>query len=194
PLTIVEGVRSVMPGQYMRATYREGAPLELALSSFVDSQSQSQLTVRDRGDAVVQLRVELEESLRLHLVSDVPLGVFFSGGMDSSALVALMGRVSQEQPKTFSVVFDEEKFSEASPAKAVAEKFKTDHREVRLTEDRMFQLLPDAISALDQPSMDGINSYVVSKAVKEAGITVALSGLGGDELFAGYPSFRRALK
>src|SRR5215813_3864125 len=101
PLTIVEGVRSVMPGQYMRATYREGAPLELALSSFVDSQPQSQLTVRDRQAAVVQLRAELEESLRLHLVSDVPLGVFLSGGMDSSALVALMGRVSREQAKTF---------------------------------------------------------------------------------------------
>ncbi len=194
PLTILEGVRSLMPGQYLRVTYREGAPLKLALSSFVDNQRPSQLPVLDRQDAVVKLRAELEESLRFHLVSDVPLGVFLSGGLDSSALVALMGRVSHEQPKTFSVVFDEEKFSEATRAKAVAEKFNTDHREVHLSEDRMFELLPAAISALDQPSMDGLNSYVVSKAVKEAGVTVALSGLGGDELFAGYPSFRRALK
>ncbi|HKE59410.1 MAG TPA: asparagine synthase (glutamine-hydrolyzing), partial [Pyrinomonadaceae bacterium] len=195
PLTIVDGVKSLMPGQFLRVSSRAGDPLKLETGSFADgNQFPVENRLRNREEAVVKLRAELEESVRLHLVSDVPLGVFLSGGMDSSALVALMSRVSNDKPKTFSVVFDEEKFSEASRAKAVAAKFETDHREVRLTEERMFQMLPAAISALDQPSMDGINSYVVSKAVKEAGVTVALSGLGGDELFAGYPSFRRALK
>jgi asparagine synthase (glutamine-hydrolysing) len=126
-------------------------------------------------------------------VSDVPLGVFLSGGMDSSALVALMSRMDH-RPSTFSVVFDENTFTEAPFSRAVAERFNTDHSEIRLSEQRLIQLLPDAIAAIDQPTMDGINTFVVSSAVKKAGITVALSGLGGDELFAGYPSFRRALK
>ena len=98
-----------------------------------------------------------------------------------------------ERPNTFSVVFSEQQFSEASHSRLVAEKFKTDHCEVELSETALLASLPQAIAALDQPSMDGINTYVVSKAVKEAGVTVALSGLGGDELFGGYPSFRRAL-
>jgi asparagine synthase (glutamine-hydrolysing) len=127
-------------------------------------------------------------------VSDVPLGVFLSGGMDSSALVALLSRVSDERPKTFSVVFDESRFTEAPFSRAVAERFQTDHHEIRLREDDLIEILPAAIAALDQPTMDGINTFVVSQAVKRAGITVALSGLGGDELFAGYPSFRRALR
>ena len=148
----------------------------------------------NRDEAVARLRSELEESVRLHLVSDVPLGVFLSGGMDSSALVALMSRISNQRPKTFSVVFDEAAFTEAPFSRAVAERFQTDHCEIRLSEDRLIEILPDAIAAIDQPTMDGINTFVVSRAVKDAGITVALSGLGGDELFAGYPSFRRALK
>jgi asparagine synthase (glutamine-hydrolysing) len=98
------------------------------------------------------------------------------------------------RPKTFSVVFDEATFTEAPFSRAVAERFQTDHSEIRLTEDRLLQILPNAIAAIDQPTMDGINTYVVSEAVKRAGITVALSGLGGDELFAGYPSFRRGIK
>ena len=114
--------------------------------------------------------------------------------MDSSALVALMSRVSDARPKTFSVVFDERKFSESAYSSLVAKRFETDHREIPLSENRLLQMLPRAIASFDQPSMDGINTYVISEAVKDAGVTVALSGLGGDELFAGYPSFRRAVK
>src|SRR5262249_9182314 len=79
-------------------------------------------------------------------------------------------------------------------ARATAARFRTDHCETRLNEDQLLDLLPQAIASLDQPTMDGINTFVVSKAVKNAGVTVALSGLGGDELFGGYPSFRRALQ
>ena len=190
PLTIVEGIKQLLPGHYLRVQAKESIELtevEFAARSCVSDAG-------DRADAVARLRFELEESVRLHLVSDVPLGVFLSGGMDSSALVALMSRVSNQRPKTFSVVFDENAFTEAPFARAVAERFNTDHSETRLSENRLIELLPEAIAAIDQPTMDGINTFVVSKAVKDAGITVALSGLGGDELFAGYPSFRRAMK
>jgi asparagine synthase (glutamine-hydrolysing) len=105
-----------------------------------------------------------------------------------------MSKVSEQPPKTFSVVFDERELSEERHARAVADRFQTEHCEIRLREEDLIETLPPAISALDQPTMDGINTFVVSQAVKNAGVTVALSGLGGDELFAGYPSFRRALK
>jgi asparagine synthase (glutamine-hydrolysing) len=127
-------------------------------------------------------------------VSDVPLGVFLSGGMDSSALVVLMSRIGESRPKTFSVVFDEAELSEEQHAREVAQRFQTEHCEIRLSEQQLIGMLPEALAALDQPTMDGINTFVVSQAVKNAGVTVALSGLGGDELFAGYPSFRRALR
>jgi asparagine synthase (glutamine-hydrolysing) len=189
PLTIVEGIKQLLPGHYLQIRAAEG--IEITEVKFAERQIAE--APSDRDEAVARLRSELEESVRLHLVGDVPLGVFLSGGMDSSALVALISRLDH-QPKTFSVVFDENTFTEAPFSRAIAERFNTDHSEIRLSEQRLVQLLPDAIAAIDQPTMDGINTYVVSSAVKNAGITVALSGLGGDELFAGYPSFRRAMK
>jgi asparagine synthase (glutamine-hydrolysing) len=187
PLTIVDGVKQLLPGRYLEASVSELKEIEFAASRCED-------IPEHRDDAVARLRAELEESVRLHLVSDVPLGVFLSGGMDSSALVALMSRIGEQRPKTFSVVFDEPQFTEAPFSRAVATRFQTDHTEIRLSEDRLLGLLPDALAALDQPTMDGVNTFVVSQAVKDAGITVALSGLGADELFAGYPSFRRGVK
>jgi asparagine synthase (glutamine-hydrolysing) len=189
PLTIVDGIKQVLPGHCLQVKAKD---LEVLDVEFALPKTES--IEGNRDDAVARLRSELEESVRLHLVSDVPLGVFLSGGMDSSALVALMSTISDQQPKTFSVVFDEAGYTEAPFSRAVAERFNTDHSEIRLSEDRLLEILPDAIAAIDQPTMDGINTFVVSDAVKRKGITVALSGLGGDELFAGYPSFRRALK
>jgi asparagine synthase (glutamine-hydrolysing) len=190
PLTIVEGVQQLLPGHCLQV--KVNGQLELHEVEFAPPK---QATFDgNREDAVAQLRSELEESVRRHLVSDVPLGVFLSGGMDSSAVVGLLTRVSRQQPKTFSVVFDEAAYTEAPFSRAIAERFNTDHSEIRLSEDRLLEILPGAIAAIDQPTMDGINTFVVSSAVKSKGITVALSGLGADELFAGYPSFRRALR
>jgi len=189
PLTIVDGIKQLLPGRCLHV--KAGQAGNVGLHEVEFARTQEHITESNRDEAVARLRSELEESVRLHLVSDVPLGVFLSGGMDSSALVALMHGMN-ERPKTFSVVFDEDTFTEAPFSRAVAKRFHTDHAEIRLSEDRLIQILPDAIAAIDQPTMDGINTFVVSRAVKQAGITVALSGLGGDELFAGYPSFCRA--
>lgn len=189
PLTIVEGVRQLLPGHCLNVN----CDLETTITKFADNPAPV-VRPQNRSEAVAQLRAELEASIRMHLVSDVPLGVFLSGGMDSSALVALMSEVSDQRPKTFSVVFEETDLSEENYSRLVAQRFETDHCEIRLSEDHLLKMLPDAIAALDQPTMDGINTFVVSKAVKNAGVTVALSGLGGDELFGGYPSFKRALK
>jgi asparagine synthase (glutamine-hydrolysing) len=197
PLTIVDGVRSLMPGYYLRVSIHNDT-LQVEERSYVDNgtaDTENILTARlhqSRRETLALLRQKLEQSVRLHLVSDVPLGVFLSGGMDSSAIVALMSQVTKEKPKTFSVIFDEKKFNEAPHSRLIATTFQTDHREIHLNGDQLLNLLPTALSAMDQPTMDAVNTFVVSKAVKEAGVTVALSGLGGDELFAGYPSFRRA--
>ncbi|HZI61120.1 MAG TPA: asparagine synthase (glutamine-hydrolyzing) [Pyrinomonadaceae bacterium] len=193
PLTIVDGVKQLLPGQYLQVRTVAEGKLEVTTDDFVVEQRKVDVP-RSRADAVAQLRSELEESVRLHLVSDVPLGVFLSGGVDSSAMVALTSRIVGQPPRTFSVVFDERAYSEAPHARTIAAKFRTDHSETRLNEDQLLDMLPQSLASLDQPTMDGINTFVVSQAVKNAGVTVALSGLGGDELFAGYPSFKRALK
>lgn len=193
PLTIIEGVRSLRPGHCILVDQRDGA---VRVEEVPYADNTRLLTpvadLSDRQEAVALLRELLKESVRLHLVSDVPLGVFLSGGIDSSAIVALMSEVTGERPKTFSVVFSEDEFSEAHHARLVARQFGTEHQEILLEEPDLLEVLPAALQGMDQPTMDGINTYVISKAVKAAGVTVSLSGLGGDELFSGYPSFQRA--
>src|SRR6185503_4850449 len=132
----------------------------------------------------------LAESVRLRLVSDVPVGVFLSGGIDSSAVVALLRRATAGTLESFSVCFREEEFSERDYAETIARKFGTKHHTILHTGDQVLAKLPRAVAAMDQPSVDGINSWVVSEAVAERGLKVAISGLGGDEVFAGYHFFR----
>jgi asparagine synthase (glutamine-hydrolysing) len=138
-----------------------------------------------------ELEEELAAAVRLHLVSDVPLGIFLSGGIDSSAIAALAVRAGNAHVRTFNVGFDEPGYDESPYARAVAQALGTEHHELRLTQEAFRRELPDALASLDQPTFDGINTYFVSRLVREAGLTVALAGTGGDELFGGYSSFRR---
>ncbi len=147
---------------------------------------------RDAADGAERLRHELRTAMRQHLISDVPLGVFLSGGIDSSAVAAMAAEQASGGPesvRTFNISFDEVEFDESKYASAVAGALGTDHTDVRLTQRHFLENLDDALSAIDQPTFDGINTYFVSRAVREAGITVALAGTGGDELFGGYKSF-----
>src|SRR6185312_215142 len=122
-------------------------------------------------------------------VSDVPVGVFLSGGIDSSGVVsALCGQ--GYALRTFAVVFGERSYDESAHARRVAERFGTDHTELLLRPSRVLEAFDQAVASYDQPSIDGLNTYFISQATRSAGIKVALSGLGGDELFAGYPYFR----
>jgi asparagine synthase (glutamine-hydrolysing) len=137
-----------------------------------------------------ELKEQLSAAVRMHLISDVPLGIFLSGGIDSSAIAALAARSGSTCVRTFNVGFDEASFDESSYARAVARTLGTEHHELRLTKQTFQRALPEALGSLDQPSFDGINTYFVSRAVREAGLTVALAGTGGDELFGGYATFR----
>lgn len=133
----------------------------------------------------------LQNAVEQRLVSDVPVGAFLSGGIDSSAVVALMSQMSSTPPETFNLSFAEKEYDESAYAEIISKKFNTRHHKVMLRPEAMIENLFPALKAMDTPSADGINSYVVSKAIRDAGITVALSGIGGDELFAGYPFFKQ---
>lgn len=143
-----------------------------------------------RDQAVAQLESELLTATRQHLVSDVPLGVFLSGGVDSSAVTALAVRAGTGRIKTFHIAFEETAFNEAAYARQIASSLGTEHLEFTLTQAAFRADLDRALGSLDQPTFDGINTYFVSRVVREAGFTVALAGTGGDELFGGYRSFR----
>ncbi len=129
------------------------------------------------------------QSVRRRLVSDVPVGAFLSGGIDSSAVVGLMVEAGDVSPNTFTISFDESDYDESKYANLIAKKFNTRHTQVRMKPEVMLEELTNALDAMDTPSGDGINTYVVSKAIHKEGMRVALSGVGGDELFVGYPIF-----
>ena len=151
-------------------------------------------TPRSTESAKEVLETELLTAARQHLVSDVPLGIFLSGGVDSSAIAALAVRAGASQVKTFHIGFEEAAFDESKYARAVADELHTEHAEFRLTQSVFIQQLEQALTSLDQPTLDAINTYFVSRVVREAGFTVALAGTGGDELFGGYSSFPNMLR
>ncbi|MBX3357087.1 MAG: asparagine synthase (glutamine-hydrolyzing) [Phycisphaeraceae bacterium] len=145
--------------------------------------------VRRTSDATAAAS-SLQEAVSQHLVSDVPLGIFLSGGKDSSAVAALAVRGSTAPVRTFTITFEEEQYDESTYARRVAEALGTEHHEVPLTGRVFRDGLEGALDGIDQPTFDAINSYFVSRAVRQAGLTVAVAGTGGDELFGGYRSFR----
>jgi asparagine synthase (glutamine-hydrolysing) len=191
PATLVKDVRMLMPGH--RLEWKDGRITE-ARYWHPARNARKDLGAVSAEEAQGQVRTLLGQAVEKRLVSDVPFGAFLSGGIDSSAVVALMAQVSAKPVHTFSVVFDEELFSEERYARIVAERYGTVHTAIRLRPDDMLHMLPHALAAMDHPSADGPNTYVVSKVTKEAGITMALSGLGGDEVFAGYDVFTRSLR
>jgi asparagine synthase (glutamine-hydrolysing) len=187
PNTIVKGIKILMPGHYLEFENNTASIAEYySLNNF--SKFITDLSYSETCNKVNEL---LTQSVNQRLIADVPFGAFLSGGIDSSAIVGLMSKVSSEKIQTFNISFDESEFSESKYAKLIAKKFNTQHHEIKLTPQDFLNQLPEALSAMDHPSGDGPNTYVVSKATKNAGITMALSGIGGDEIFAGYDIFKR---
>lgn len=182
PRTAVEGVESLLPGQ-LRVERENGTE---RVESFWRLPAPSEGAPADEA----QLSAALQESVQLHLVSDVPLGVFLSGGIDSSVVANLAQQANRGPVHTFTLSFEEEEFNEGHMARAVARAIGTQHQEVPLTEAQFVSQLDRALDSLDQPTFDGLNAFYMSRAVREAGFTVALVGTGGDELFGGYTSFR----
>src|SRR4029077_10696523 len=191
PVTLIEGVFSLPPGHRMllyvperRRTPRARPWWDLMRSPAARDPRKP----RDVTSAARALRPLLEDAIRAHLIADVPVGLFLSSGLDSGAVAAL---ASSAQPgiRSFTVSFPGTAYDESTSARDLAKRVGTQHRDVPLEGAAMLSRMDGALGALDQPTMDGINTYFVSWAAREVGLKVALSGVGGDELFAGYASF-----
>ena len=185
PRTLVKGISMLPAGTF--AEYRDG---ELREHRYWAPPLRIDRTVSFR-DAVEETRRLLLDSISLRLVSDVPVGIFLSGGMDSGATVALATQVARSPIHTFTVTFDEAAYDESSFAREIAGQFGAEHHVLPLAGKTVLGQLDGALAALDQPSADGTNTYFVAMAARQAGLAVALSGIGGDEILAGYPGFRR---
>ncbi len=188
PRTLYQGLQNLPPGHSLEVL--PNGRLKTEVWWTMPLPSQPAIRSLNYSDFVYGLRAQLEDTIRAHQVADVPVGAFLSGGMDSSAIVGLMARTGVSHLKTFSLIFDEPGFSEAESARLAAETFGTEHHEYLLTGAQLAKDLPRILATFDQPTGDGINTYYASQMARAGGVTVALSGLGGDELFGSYPSFR----
>jgi asparagine synthase (glutamine-hydrolysing) len=191
PLTWTRGVEMLAPGTWRR--WKIGAPASETRGVFADAREPYRSgaaapppVAAFRADVAAALR----DSVRAHLVADVPVGVFLSGGIDSGALVSCATSAGADNLQTFTVVFDDET-SERARARQVADLFGTRHHELHVASADVARDLPAVLARLDQPTIDAVNSYYVSRAVAATGIKAVLSGAGGDEVFGGYPSFTR---
>jgi len=185
PFTLIEGIFQLPAGHYLY--YSDG---KVEITRYWNLAEASRAQTEDTvTDVKKNIRHLLYQSVERRLVSDVPVGAFLSGGIDSTAVVAIMAQVSKEKPIAFTIGFKEKKYDETPYAEMVAKKYKVLHHKITLEPDDFLQELTHGLDAMDTPSGDGINTYVVSKAIRQSGIKVALSGVGGDELFIGYPVF-----
>ncbi|MBS1659718.1 MAG: asparagine synthase (glutamine-hydrolyzing) [Bacteroidetes bacterium] len=190
PWSAIEGIRQLEAGTWMRIgrKYVESGRYWDVTSACSDVDTSDATAVKKH------IRELLLQSVRRRLVSDVPVGAFLSGGIDSSAVVGLMAEAGGVPPNTFNVYFEEKEYDESPYAEIIAKKFNTRHTSILLRPTVFLEELENALNAMDSPSGDGVNTYVVSKVIRNSGITVALSGIGGDELFSGYPFFEQYLQ
>ena len=137
------------------------------------------------------VRTALVDSIQHHFISDVPVGIFLSGGIDSTTLLALATQTQQSQLSTYSIAFAESEYNEGELAQKVANHFGAKHTEYQVTASFAKDIFPKFLTAIDQPSIDGFNTFCVSKVAHDHGMKVVLSGLGGDEIFGGYQSFQK---
>ncbi|MUG94054.1 asparagine synthase (glutamine-hydrolyzing) [Scytonema sp. UIC 10036] len=184
PYTLVEDIYCLNAGHWLywqpdRVTIEQYWQINFASASI--SPQQAKETVR----------VALVDSIKHHFISDVPVGIFLSGGIDSTTILALAKKIQNEQLSTYSIAFEEQEWNEGEIAKQIAKEFGAKHTEYKVTASAAKELLPKFLEAIDQPSIDGFNTFCVSKVAREMGTKVVLSGLGGDELFGGYQSFKK---
>jgi len=184
PYTIIDGILSLPAGHWMK--WQNGR-LDYPQRYWKPEFNPKRITY---SEACERTRHSLISSIEKHFVSDVPVGIFLSGGIDSSALVALARQTQKGKLLTYTVTFEEPGWNEGPIAKKVAQKFDTVHTEYLINAQEARELFDYFLDNIDQPTIDGLNTYCIAKIARENGAKVLLSGLGGDELFGGYPSFR----
>jgi len=192
PVTLLDGVFSLPPGHRMSLYIPERRRVPRARPWYDRTRSPAARDLKrpkEFSAAAHRLRPLLQDAVETHLIADVPVGLFLSSGLDSSAIAMLAGQ-AQAGIQSFTLTFPGTGFDEAPLARVVAGRSGSHHSEIPLDGPAMLSRLDEALGALDQPTMDAINTYFVSWAAREVGLKVALSGLGGDELFAGYSTFK----
>jgi asparagine synthase (glutamine-hydrolysing) len=191
PVTLYEGVFSLPPGHRVVLYIPDRRRLPRPHPWWDPRRSpaaKDSRRPRNFSGAAKALRPLLEDAVRAHLIADVPVGLFLSSGLDSGAIAALAAR-EHSGIQSFTLAFPGTPFDESERTRVVARYCGTAHSEIPLSGDAIPARLDEALASLDQPTMDGINTYFVSWAARQSGLKVALSGLGGDELFAGYSTF-----
>lgn len=184
PYTLIEGIHCLAAGHWLR--WHSGS---ITQSQYWQINFTSEAI--GQPDAAQKVRHALIDSIKHHFISDVPVGIFLSGGIDSTAIVALASQTQANQLHTYSIAFEESDWNEGEIAGKVAEHFGTKHTEYKITASLGRKLFPQYLAAIDQPSIDGFNTFCVSQIAHKDGTKVVLSGLGGDELFGGYKSFQK---
>jgi asparagine synthase (glutamine-hydrolysing) len=189
--TLFRDIKKLMPGHHLTLNAEGGAPV---ITQYWHIPTEKHAVERSDAEWIRATRELLEESVRLRLMADVPLGMFLSGGVDSSAIAALMQRMVSDPVKTFAVGYAEEEFSELGYAREVASRIGTDHREVRIGCSDFFDSLPELVWHEDEPISwpSSVSLFHVSK-LASSHVKVVLTGEGSDELFAGYSRYRRQL-
>jgi asparagine synthase (glutamine-hydrolysing) len=189
PNTIINNIQELKAGTYFKIT-----------RSSIDSVAYWKLTDIEPIGSIDSVNVrktvfdKLQSAVSKRMISDVPMGAFLSGGIDSSAVVALMSLNSSTKINTFNLAFSEKEYDESGYAEIVARRFGTYHAKYLLRPDDFLAQVEGGLNSMDSPSADGINTYVLSGAIRDAGLKVALTGIGGDELFVGYPGFLQYYK
>jgi asparagine synthase (glutamine-hydrolysing) len=184
PYTLIEGVKCLATGHTLHWQNGNITQQQYWQIDFTP-QAIDPIPAREK------VRAAVIDSMQHHFVSDVPVGLFLSGGIDSTAVLALAQQTQTEPLRTFSIAFAETEWDESSIAKRTADHFGAKHTEYKITATVAIELLPEFLDAIDQPSVDAFNTFCVSKVAHDHGMKVVLSGLGGDEIFGGYPSFQK---
>ncbi|NOQ29820.1 MAG: asparagine synthase (glutamine-hydrolyzing) [Helicobacteraceae bacterium] len=183
PLTIYENLSMFPSGHY--GYYNNNT---LTLTKYANYKYEPKI-IKPYNEIVSDVSQLFESAIKRHMISDAPIGTFLSGGLDSSIITAVASKYKEEL-QTLSLVFEEKSLSEEYYQDLVVNKYKTKHTKYLIDEELFLSSIDEFFEAMEQPTIDGLNTYLVSKAAKESGLTTVLSGVGGDEIFYGYPSFK----
>jgi len=189
PVTVLKNVVPLQKGSYLSYNIRSGKTETVIFKKYFPNEK-----IIKREEAIFLLKDCLQKSVQRHLIADAPIGVFLSGGLDSSILSLLANSQQQTKLNTLSLFFEDAQFSEKKYQDILLEKMQCARNQHLLKESEFHQHLPEIIAAMDQPSCDGINTWFISKYAKENGLKAVLSGIGSDELYGGYPAFSRISK
>jgi len=184
PLTMIEGIHCLEAGHWLH--WKSG---NLQQHKYWQINFTSKAV--SIAEATERVRYGLIDSIKHHFVSDVPVGIFLSGGIDSATILALARQTQSSDLHTYSIAFQEPDWNEGEIAQKVSQKFETQHTQMTVTASLARELFKPFLAAIDQPTIDGFNTFCVSRLAQENGMKVVLSGLGGDELFGGYRSFHK---